>query len=217
MHSVGPQVSLMQVWEPLHRPPEDSSTSWIHDGSKPQKTSPYLLGEREEREMPTLNSGILWTSLFFYETSKSNSLGRLCLLKVQIFPWANSFSSSGVESGWEMRVTVLWEQKFLDNMRGQATLTPLNLFILIFLTHSLVYVIHTLCFAFIEIRVCDQEWTFYSCVKLHVWAGVGGGGHFQGLIITGRLYTYSQVGTRRLIQWPSFRLLQSLLRGVNGI
>lgn len=42
-------------------------------------------------------------------------------------------------------------------MRDQDTLMPLNLFILIFLTHYLVHVIHTLIFAFIEIRVYDQE------------------------------------------------------------
>lgn len=52
-------MSLVNVWELLHRPPKYDSTSQICGTSKPQRVLVYSLGGRDERKVSTLNTGEL--------------------------------------------------------------------------------------------------------------------------------------------------------------
>lgn len=52
-------MSLVNVWELLHRPPKYDNTSQICETSKPQRVLLYSLGGRDERKVSTLNTGEL--------------------------------------------------------------------------------------------------------------------------------------------------------------
>lgn len=52
-------MSLVNVWELLHRPPKYDSTSQICGTCKPQRVLLYLLGGRDEGKVSTLNTGEL--------------------------------------------------------------------------------------------------------------------------------------------------------------